>query len=184
MRPNATRLKSPQITVFKRLVLGCSLFLGLAMGTAVNRAEAQLAPSGKGYGLRTDATAELIESLPNSTVTTGNGINYHGGPIMPGTVKFYFIWYGNWVNGPKASDSPGTVALLQGLFAPNVLGGSGYALINSTYGDTKNNISGNFSLAAAASDAYSLGKRITDANLKTIIANAISSKALPLDPAG
>src|SRR5262249_20042785 len=25
-----------------------------------------------------------------------SGIDYHGGPVMIGTVNIYFIWYGNW----------------------------------------------------------------------------------------
>ena len=25
-----------------------------------------------------------------------NGINYHGGPVMLGTVNVYYIWYGSW----------------------------------------------------------------------------------------
>src|SRR5689334_1949189 len=28
----------------------------------------------------------------------GNGIYYHGGPLILGTTDVYFIWYGNWTN--------------------------------------------------------------------------------------
>jgi len=27
---------------------------------------------------------------------SANGINYHGGPVMLGTVNVYYIWYGDW----------------------------------------------------------------------------------------
>ena len=27
---------------------------------------------------------------------SGNGIFYHGGPLMLGTPTIYYIWYGNW----------------------------------------------------------------------------------------
>src|SRR5438309_338036 len=40
--------------------------------------------------------------LPPYIVTTGNGIEYHGGPVMPGPHNVYFIWYGNW-NGNTAT---------------------------------------------------------------------------------
>jgi hypothetical protein len=26
----------------------------------------------------------------------GNGIFYHGGPLLLGTPNMYYIWYGNW----------------------------------------------------------------------------------------
>jgi hypothetical protein len=88
------------------------------------------------------------------------------------------------VNGPHASDSPTSVALLQGLFAPHVMGGSGYARINSTYGDQVNNVTGNMYLKAATTDAYSQGKTLTDITLKTVLTSAITSHTLPLDANG
>src|SRR5215471_2047518 len=37
---------------------------------------------------------------------SNNGIFYHGGPVLrSSTVPIYIIWYGNWTNGPNASDS-------------------------------------------------------------------------------
>jgi len=137
-----------------------------------------LVPSGKGWGVPGNAP---VETLPNATVNTGNGINYHNGPIIPGNVHIYFLWYGNWVHGPHPSDSPATVALLQGLYAPNALGGSPYELINSTYGDQSNNVTGNFSLVAAVADSYSQGKKLTDTTLKTVLSHAIAIHSLPLD---
>src|SRR5689334_11528527 len=48
-----------------------------------------------------------------AAVVTGNGINYNGGPVLHGNpVPIYIIWYGNWTNGPKASDSQNTVNLI------------------------------------------------------------------------
>src|ERR1051325_6986767 len=31
----------------------------------------------------------------------GNGISYHGGPIVAGTTNAYIIWYGNWSGTPS-----------------------------------------------------------------------------------
>jgi phosphate-induced protein 1 len=135
-----------------------------------------LVPTGKGWG----------EAQANSpfTVTTGNGINYHGGPIMPNTPNVYFIWYGNWSNGPKPSDSGTTVTLLDALFGTGGIGGSGYEGINSTYGDSTNNVTGNIGSAGSTTDNYSQGKRLSDSKVQAVVANAISSGRLPKDSNG
>src|SRR6266576_4879857 len=47
------------------------------------------------------ARVNPVRSAPPVSVT--NGIRYNGGPIMPGTVNIYYIWYGNWAGntGPN-----------------------------------------------------------------------------------
>src|SRR5436190_18718240 len=59
----------------------------------------------------------------------GNGISYHGGPVMLGSVNVHYIWYGNW-----SGNSAGTILtnLAQGI------GGSPYEAINGTYYDGTN----------------------------------------------
>src|SRR5512146_2566448 len=57
------------------------------------------------------------EPAVSSVVIPGHGIDYHGGAVMTpasgdGIVNLYFIWYGNWTNGARASDSPNTRDLL------------------------------------------------------------------------
>src|SRR5215468_294340 len=54
----------------------------------------------------------------------GNGISYHGGPLILGTTNVYYIWYGNW-SGNTATN------ILTDL-AQNI-GGSPYFNINTTY---------------------------------------------------
>src|SRR4051812_43801164 len=57
-----------------------------------------LRPNGQGF-LTRDAHAQkqaLQSVLPAARTAAGNGISYHGGPVMTGTVGFYYIWYGNW----------------------------------------------------------------------------------------
>jgi len=160
------------------MLSGACLVCLLALGASgQNNGATSLVPSGKGWGVPGSG-------LSTDTVVTGNGIAYHGGPIIPGTANIYFIWYGNWVNGPHASDSPTTVELLQGLFGLHVLGGSPYAKINSTYGDQAANVTGNFHLKLVTADAYSQGAKLTDTTLLSVVKNAITSKALPLDPNG
>lgn len=159
------------------LVIAC---LSL-VNAQITRNATHMVPTGKGWGVETSETAK-----PNPyTVTTGNGINYNGGPIMPGTINAYFIWYGNWTNGPKASDSQTSVSLIDALYgSTGGIGGSGYFNINTTYGDTSSNVSGNISLAHQSNDNYSQGTRLRDSSVQKIVANAISSGSLPKDTNG
>ena len=150
------------------------LFISDARAESV-RGASHLVPTGKGWGLE--------QSNSPFAVTTGNGISYHGGPVMPGAVDVYFIWYGNWTNGSRASDSQTTVGLLDALFTTGGIGGSGYELINSTYGDNSSNVTGNIALAGSTTDNYSLGKRLSDSKVQLVVSNAIS-RGLPKDANG
>src|SRR5882724_10816634 len=76
-------------------------------------------------------------------VVTGNGINYHGGPVMKGTVNLYLIWYGNWAG--TGSNTAATRSLVEHFVS--TVGGTPYEIINSTYGDATGNVSGNLVLA-------------------------------------
>ena len=108
--------------------------------------------------------------------TTDNGIYFHGGPVMLGTVKLYYIWYGNW-----GTDSTKSILTDLGM----AIGGSSYFNINKTYYDGSNNhVSGLVQYGASTDDNYSLGSNLTDANIATIVSNAINGGKLPLDENG
>lgn len=154
------------------------------------RAAIHMTPTGKGWSV--EATSAVGHVNPDAGLwqnvarnTTSNGILYHGGKVMPGNVHVYFIWYGNWSNGPKASDSQLTVSLLSSLYAPvNGVGGSPYARILSTYSDTKSTVSGSYALVQSTTDNYSLGKNLSDAAVQQVVTNAIRSGKLPKDSNG
>ncbi len=138
-------------------------------------------PTGKGWGEQRSNSA--------STTVTGNGINYHGGPLLLGTPNIYFIWYGGWgfpngKKGPSASDSQTTVSLLNTFIAG--LSTSTYEAINTTYyqGTSANSVSGALTLAAYSTDNYSQGSRLSDSQVQAIVASAITNKRLPSDPNG
>ncbi|HZO80801.1 MAG TPA: hypothetical protein VFB33_03825 [Candidatus Binataceae bacterium] len=153
-------------------------------GAETVRDASHLVPTGKGWG-------QQRANAPKTTLK-GNGINYHGGPVMVGTPKVYFIWYGNWGTnttiGALPSDSQTTVALLETLFGNNGIGGSGYELIDSTYYEVvsgaKTSVSGDLALASSITDSYSQGKRLSDSQVQAVVATALKNGALPSDPNG
>jgi len=110
---------------------------------------------------------------PNAT---DNGIQYHKGPIMTGTTKMYYIWYGNWAGNSAMSLLP---ALATGL------GGSQYFNINTTYyNGTGTHVSNAVQYGGSTSVMYPYGKSLTEDSVKQIVADAINSRALPMDANG
>ncbi len=107
-------------------------------------------------------------------------INYAGGPLIPNPV-IYLIWYGNW-NQSNGSDTPSGQQIVRD-FA-NAIGGSPYYAINKTYSTGGYTINGGVTFGGEASDAYSRGSRLRDADILTIINNAINKGGLPYDANG
>ena len=134
-----------------------------------------------------DGAGGFIERARPSgeTVVTGNGINYHGGPVLLGNpVPVYIIWYGNWTNGPLPSDSATTVNLIDTLLGANALGNSGYEKINSTYGDNTGNVTGNLQLVKQIFDTGSEGTRLKNRKISAAISAHLAAGDLPTDPNG
>lgn len=107
---------------------------------------------------------------------SGNGISYHGGPLILGTVNVYYIWYGNW------SGNNATTILTD--LAQNI-GGSPYFNINTTYYNGSNtHVSGLVHYAGSTTDNYSFGKSLSDSAIFAVVSNAITSGKLPKDTNG
>src|SRR5258708_10823817 len=127
------------------------------------------------------ATGHAIETAPETmpakpsggAVVQGNGINYHGGPVLGGNVPIYVIWYGNWTNGPKASDSQTTVNLIDAFLVG--LGGSALEGVNTTYGDNTQNVSGLLHLQSQIFDTGSQGTRLTNTRLTNLISSHLAN---------
>jgi phosphate-induced protein 1 len=160
-----------------KFVLAC-LFIMLAANFLAAQAVLRgLGPDGKGGVVENAAPT-------GQTVVQGNGINYHGGPVMAGNpVPIYIIWYGNWNGGAKPSDSQGTVSAIEGFLSSTALGGSSYEAINTTYGDNNNNVSGHLNFAGHVFDNYSAGTKFGDRSLPGIVSRAMAN-GLPNDPNG
>jgi hypothetical protein len=158
------------------LVLTLLIFASVTFVSAqVTRDSVAIVPSGKGIG--------VPGSVSPDTVNQGNGIDYHGGSIMPGTPTVYLIWYGNWRGGPAPSDSPTTVSLVTNFLRNN--SGSPYSMINSTYGDTNRDVTGLLKVGPSVKAlTYPMGKTLSDASIAQIVTKVISTGMLPKDVNG
>src|SRR5262249_27355003 len=136
-----------------------------------------LAPTGKGWGENRPNAPPVQGQAPGKgqpgARVKGNGINYHGGPVLLGTTSVYYIWYGDW-SGNTAN------SILTNL-AQNI-GGSEYFNINTTYYNGSNmHVSNSVAYAGSTTDNYSQGRSLTDASVQAVVSSAIASLALPKD---
>ena len=103
----------------------------------------------------------------------GNGIQYHGGPVIMNTTGVYYIWYGNW-SGNTA------VTILTDL--ANSIGGSPYFNINTTYYNGSNvHVTNSVAYRGSTNDNYSHGTTLSDSAVQAVVSSAITSGALPKD---
>lgn len=125
-----------------------------------------------------DGRGDRIRGLPprapaGGAVTTGNGINYHNGPVLH-TINLYYILYGNWA---QTNLNPTGTSLLTAW--GNNIGGSPYFNINTTYGDTTGNVPNAVTLYPVSyTDTGSLGTSLSDSSIATLVSNAINSGKL------
>ena len=106
----------------------------------------------------------------------GDGIEYHGGPVLTGATHVYYLWYGDW------SESSAPPILTD--FASS-LGGSPYYNINTTHHDgAGRHVQRSITYSGSAGDAYSLGTSLTDAGVLAVVRAAVHRGALPVDANG
>jgi len=148
---------------------------------------AALSLTGAALGQSEQAAVARIEHRINpdihATQPTAGGtgvmtpnITYHGGAVMA-TPTVYIIWYGNW-NQSNGSDNPAGQQIVRDfLFGLN---NSPYYLINASYGAP----TGGVTFGGETTDTGSVGRRLTDAKIKTIVSNAIAGGKLPKNANG
>jgi hypothetical protein len=130
-----------------------------------------LIPSGRGWGQPPDVGAAAGKSRP--VKASSNGINYHNGPLITDPAHIYYIWYGDWA----ANTAPSILTNLA-----DSIGGTSYYGINTTYYDTnKSSVINSALYMGAATDSYSRGTALSDANIQDIVADQISN-GMPADP--
>ncbi len=119
------------------------------------------------------------DTAPPTVLPRVPGITYHGGPIMLGTTKIYYIYYGNW-----AAELLGRTILQD--FASSI-GGSPYYAINTGYYDfAARNVSDGVVFGGFTTDNYSQGLTavIGEVRAQNIVSLAITGGGLPNDPNG
>jgi hypothetical protein len=124
-----------------------------------------LAPNGKGIGTvyrHGESSDHPGPARTQSNSLSGNGISYHGGPILLGTTNIHYIWYGNWGSNTATTILPA--------FASSI-GGSSYFNINTTYTNgAGTRVSNACSLASQTNDNYSRGTNLSDNDVLAIVA--------------
>lgn len=132
------------------------------------------------------APSEAIKSAESAEPTvnlarTENGILYHGGPIMHGTTKIYYIWYGDWNNT--------AVSILTDL-AFNIAP-SPYFNINTSYWDYTGEFAANsVTFGGSYFAGYSLdnifrdGKTLSKGDIISLVWTALDQDRLPIDSHG
>src|SRR6266576_2300550 len=121
----------------------------------------------------------------NYSLTTGgtsptSPILYHGGALI-NTPTVYIVWYGNWNQG-NGSDTPTGQQIVRDFV--NAVGGSPYFNINTSYSTNGYVVTGGVNNGGEASDAYSRGTRLRDADILTIINAKINASQLPYNANG
>lgn len=151
----------------------------LAQGQAeLNHGQAvERTPDGKGIGTVQDHGGVVNDGKPGGAKPGGNGISYHGGPVMvSSTTNAYYIWYGNWAGN--------TATTILTDFANNVAP-SPYFNINTTYyNGAGTKVQNNVRLNGSTTDNYSQSANLSDSGVQAVVASAISSGRLPSDPNG
>ena len=146
---------------------------GAGVDQAGNTDGEDLPPTGKG-AITLQQLASVAEA-GNAKPVRGNGITYHGGPVILGTTNVHYIWYGNW----SSSDKSILTTLAQGI------GGSPYFNINTTYyNGSSQHVLNVVNLVNSTTDNYSQGNALSDAGVQAVVSSAISSGRLPKDSNG
>lgn len=153
------------------------LLIALAICGALSNVQAQqtsFESGGKIIHLTNDLQNKA--DAESAAVKSGNGISYHGGPLILRTTNVYYIWYGNWHNNSATT-------ILTNL--ARHIGGSPYFNINTTYYDgAHRHVDNLVHYAGSTQDNYSRGHSLTDAEVRAVVNSAITSGRLPKDTNG
>jgi len=150
------------------------LVAGWLATPSLSAQETKPSPVGRADG-RGDRPRGAASNADSTGFTIGNQISYNGGPVLLGTTKIYFIWYGSW--------DASSVGILSN-FASHI-GGSAYFNINTGYFDgTGTSISNSVSFAGSSNDNYSQGHSLNDNSIWLAVTNALRNGSLPIDSNG
>jgi len=153
-----------------KLLFLLGLFSCSAIGGVTK--EGYFRPNGRGYGEPFPSVSRGLTAAPTAT---GYGIQYHGGRVMPGPHKIYYLYYGNWAGNAAP-------VILSDL--ANGLNQSPYFSIVSGYSTSASIISNVVGYGGSVYDPGSKGTVLSDAAILQSLQNAINGGKLPLDENG
>jgi hypothetical protein len=134
-------------------------------------------PTGRGQGeideeatQRQRADVAAGRARVGSGTVRGAGINYHGGPVMNGLTKVYLLYYGTWT-ATQTGLMNGLIQTLGGtpIYNTNI---SYYSLAGTVKSPVQNSVT---LMGSRVESSYSLGKTLSDANIQTLVANALTA---------
>jgi hypothetical protein len=145
-----------------------------AAALALSGAALAAAPTGRGM-LPLDHQAEATKAAGQLKVN----ISYHGGPVMndPNGANVYYIWYGDWTGN--------TTPTILTRMINNVTGSRWYNINTTYYGGSASapvHVQNKINFGGATTDSYSQGTALSDDQIRQIVADKISTGALPSDP--
>lgn len=156
----------------RALLLSCGLLA--ACGRDLGTSPEETAPSELADSAPTGMSVTRTARIPGNAHTRNpNGIGPHGGPLLTGTTGVYFIWYGNWA---------GSLAPVLLPELAHGLGGSDYFNINTTYFDPGGvPVRNAVEFRGAATDLYSHGKNLSDADVQEVVSQALHAGKFAAD---
>ncbi len=160
-----------QFSLLAGCVLACGVLFTLACAEdGWGGQKHDVRPNGRGDRIR-----ETQPKAPLGAVTTGNGINYNGGPVLH-TINAYYIWYGDW-NGQDPTGPPILTDFISSV------GGSSYFNINTTYSDTTGGVPNAVTFAGQTTVAGT-STSLSDSDIANIVATALAQFGGTPDPNG
>jgi hypothetical protein len=120
-------------------------------------------PDGKG-GTAFHQSHSIVQIDAGPFARSGTGIQYHGGPVMLGTVNVYYIYYGNWTGSTLT-----TAQSLLSTYAQSI-GGTPYHNIETTYFNGSNqHVSNSVAFGRSFTVGSPFGNNISDSQLTQIV---------------
>jgi hypothetical protein len=165
---------------FKKLALlaaGVVCAVAAQAQTVKETPNSQFRPTGKGWGELDNVATAASNGQAGGAQSKApiTNLSYHGGPVMVAPTNVYYIWYGSQWDAASQN-------VLTNL--GQHIGGSPYFNINTTYYNGSNvHVQNSVTLAGTTTD-NSFGTQLSDANIASIVSNAITSGRLPSDPNG
>jgi hypothetical protein len=124
-----------------------------------------------GHGLLTR------DHSPRARGGAGNGIIYHGGPVMLPTKNVYLIWWGQWADAASR-------AIVES-FAAHVGGSRWFNINNSYYDGSGSRVENSVTVAASVTDSsLPISSTISDDDVTNEVSHLIATGALPPDANG